>query len=49
MYREVVITYSEFRDITQKMLKNVSQDFLDLVKELAYTREKERRIESKKF
>ena len=49
LYREVIITADEFFDLTEKILTDISEDLFDFVKELIYTREKNRREESESF
>ncbi len=49
LYREVVITCEEFLNLTKKILVEISQELYEFVKELVYTREKNRRKVSENF
>jgi hypothetical protein len=49
LYREVVITCEEFLSLTKKILVEISQELYEFVKELVYTREKNRRKVSENF
>ncbi len=49
LYREVIITSQEFLSLTKKILVDISEELFDFVKELIYTREKNRRKVSENF